>query len=261
MKIASRTLTRILLPVALAAVLLAACSPQAPAAPTVTSTPDPCAPENIVTEVKKVNDLQRAFDDASQLAAVTQFNQMPTVIPPMQDIRRQAQDQQVPPCLVTLKTLQLQEMNASINTFLTFMAGGAQNPNKQLLSQGIALANGLHQQYNQELAIRIGATYVPPAQPTGSGTTGTPGTTVPAAGTPSGSFVTNAGTTTVNLRASPSMDAQTLGLLEVNQSASAVGKTTDGQWIQVADQAGNKAWVFASQVKVTGGDALPVVTP
>ena len=261
MKIALRTLTHILLPVALAAVLLAACNPQAPATPTATSTPDPCAPANIVTEVKKVNDLQRAFDDASQLAAVTSFNQMAIVIPPMQDLRRQAQDQQVPACLVTLKTLQLQEMNATINTFLAFMAGGAQNPNTQLLSQGIVLANGLHQQYNQELATRIGATYVPPAQPTGSGATGTPGTSVPVAGTPSGAFVTNTGTATVNLRASPSMDAQTLGLLVVDQSASAVGKTPDGQWIQVQDQAGNKAWVFASLVKVTGGDALPVVTP
>jgi hypothetical protein len=157
-----RTPTLILLLMTLAAALLTSCSPKATAAPTVTATPDPCAPANIVSEVKKVNDIQRAFDDASQLAAVTSFNQMPVVVPPMQAIHRQAQDLQVPACLTILKSLQLQEMNTTINTFLTFMAGGAQNPNTQLLSQGISQANGLHQQYTQELARLIGATYVPP---------------------------------------------------------------------------------------------------
>jgi hypothetical protein len=156
--------------VSLAAVLLTACGSKATPTPAASATPDPCAPENIVAEVKKVNDIQRAFDDASQLAAVTAFNQMALVVPPMQTIRRQAQDLQVPACLTTLKSLQLQEMNATINTFLAFMAGGSQNPNTQLLSQGISQANGLHQQYTQELARLIGATYVPPAQPSGVGT-------------------------------------------------------------------------------------------
>ena len=149
----------------LLALPLTGCARQAlTPAPTVTYAP--CAPENIVAETKKVNDLQRAFDDASQLASVTPLSQLTAVIPSMQETRRQAQDQQVPACLNTLKTLQLQQMNTVINTFLAFLAGGSQNPNNQLLSQGIAQARLLHEQYNQELAHLIGATYIPPVVPT-----------------------------------------------------------------------------------------------
>jgi len=249
-------LPRLLFLSAIVAVLFSACGAKTPAKPAPTTTPDPCSPENIVAEVKKVNDLQRAFDDATQLAAVTRISELPTVIPSMQDLRRQAQDQQVPACLVTLKTLQLQQMNAVINTFLAFLASA--NQNADMLTQGISLANGLHQQYNQELARLIGATYVPPSQPA----TATPGNTpVAAVNTPAGARVTNNGTTTVNLRAKPTLDAQTLGLLEVGQSIAATGKTADGQWIQVVAGAGNTAWVFATLVQLNGGETLPVVTP
>jgi hypothetical protein len=83
--------------------LLAACGPKAIEIPTASATPDPCSPANILTEVTRVNTLMREFDDAAQLASVVALNQMPTVIPPLQEIRREAQDQQVPSCLVTLK--------------------------------------------------------------------------------------------------------------------------------------------------------------
>jgi hypothetical protein len=183
----ARDRTRFLLFFLLASVSLSACGTNVPATPTITPTPNPCAPANIVAEVKKVNDIQRAFDDASQLAAVTAFNQMAIVVPPMQALRRQAQDLQVPACLTALKALQLQEMNATLNTFLTFMAGGSQNPNTQLLNQGISLARSLHDQYNQELVRLVGGTSnAPPVQPTGRGAVGTPATPVPTGGTPSG---------------------------------------------------------------------------
>ena len=255
-----RVSTLFLLSLLAAATLLTACSPKATPVPTATATPDPCAPANIVTEVKKVNDLQRAFDDAAQLAAVTRLTDLTNVVPSMQDLRRQAQDQQVPPCLATLKTLQLQEMNATINTFLAFMANSSATPNA-VLAQGVALANSLHQQYIQELARLIGATYIPPSQ-----STGTPGTLLPTnatspAVTPTTATVTNPGTASVNLRAKPALDAQTLGNLQAGQSTAAIGKTADGQWIAVQDGAGTIAWVYASLVQLTAGDALPVVTP
>jgi hypothetical protein len=145
-------------------IVLTACGAKTATA-SLTATPDLCAPANIIAEVKKVNDLQRQFDDASQLASVMNLNQLASsnAIPNMQDIRRQAQDQQVPACLATLKTLQLQHMNAVINTLLAFLASGQNaSNNSQILSQGVALARGLHDKYNQELARLIGATYVPP---------------------------------------------------------------------------------------------------
>jgi hypothetical protein len=143
--------------------LLSACGGAKPVAPTATNTPDPCGPKNILAEVKKVNDLMREFDDDAQLASVASLNQMPMVIPPLQAVRRRAQDQAVPGCLSTLKSLQLQHMDAYINTLLVFMQSQGNNPD--LIHQGITQSQTLHEQYNQELARLVGATYVPPSIP------------------------------------------------------------------------------------------------
>lgn len=236
--------------------LLVACSPKATEIPMASATADPCSPANILPEVAKVNSLMREFDDAAQLASVAALNQMPTVIPPLQDIRRDAQDQQVPSCLVNLKTLQLQHMNAVINTFMLFMQGQGKNP--EILNQGIYQARALHELYNQELAHLIGATYIPPAPPATITVTDTPGS--PTATTMSAS-ITNPGPYQVNLRAQPNLNAESLALLEVGQTIPASGRTADGTWIQVKDQLGTTAWVYASLVQVTGLESLPIVTP
>jgi hypothetical protein len=242
-----RSISRLLIFLALAAALfLPACG--APP-PTATATPDPCAPENIGAEAQKVHALMREFDDASQLASVAPLSQMATVIPPLQDIRRRAEDLQVPPCLATLKAYQLQHMNAVINTLLAFMQTGSNNPDA--LAQGILQARTFHEQYNQELARLIGATYVPPA-PTA---TSAPATVPPAVS------VKNDGTVPVNIRAKPYETSDSLGTLDPGASIPAVGKTADGLWIQVMDQAGNTAWIYASLVTLVNGDTLPVVTP
>ena len=69
---------------------LAACGSQEPLVtpiaitpnPTsVTSTPDPCAGENLAEAIKKVNDLQREFDDASRLASNLAREQLPIPSP------------------------------------------------------------------------------------------------------------------------------------------------------------------------------------
>jgi hypothetical protein len=256
-------LKRFILVVVLAAVLLTACGTKAQVPPKATTTPDPCAPENIVNEVKKVNDLQRQFDDASQLASVTPFAQLTGVIPAMQDIRRQAQDQNVPACLVTLKSIQLQQMNAVVNTFLAFLAGGSQKPDTQLLSQGIAQARQLHGLYNQELARLIGATYVPPATTTPGGPTDTPGS-ANTAGAASNNVVTNSGKDPVNIRTKPSSDAQVVGRIDPGKSMSAIGETSDGSWVEVSDSFGDIGWVlFTTDITLSGGGSgvLPVVTP
>ena len=63
----------------------------------ITSTPDPCAGENLAEAIKKVNDLQREFDDASQLASNLAREQLPDSISSMQRIRRTAEDHQLRP--------------------------------------------------------------------------------------------------------------------------------------------------------------------
>lgn len=259
---------KILAPVILllvAAISLSACgggevtaTAAAPQPPEPSRTPDPCAPENIPLEAAGINALMREFDDAAQLASLTPRDQMVEVIPSLQDIRRRAEDLDVPPCLATLKALQITHMNTVINTLLAFL-GGAES---DVLVQGIAQARLQHEDYNREMARLIGATYapvgdVPPAAPPAADTTpaGTPGT--------ASATVTNNGTTPVNLRAAPDVNALSPGLLEVNASAVALGKTADGQWIQIVSPLDSTqlVWIFAQLVTVTGGETLPVVTP
>ena len=126
-----------------------------------TQTPDPCSPGNIVMEVDRVHSLMRSFDDAANLAARTPHSQLAGVIPSLQEIRRQAEDQVIPPCLNDLKAYQLAHMNTVIETMLDFLAGA----DLDSLDAGIAQARSIREQYNLELATLIGATYIPPATP------------------------------------------------------------------------------------------------
>lgn len=234
--------TRILCVLLPALLLLAACEKSA------TDIIDPCAPERVTVEAAKVNNLMREFDDAAQLAARVSQDQLVSVIPSLQEIRRRAEDQVVPDCLETLKTLQVTHMNTVVNTLLSFVGGA----DPDLLVQGIALARHQHEEYNQELARLLGATYVPPA-------TAPAGADTPAAA-PS-AWVTNPGPEQAGIRAQPDVETGVLAWLDPGLSMAAVGVTEDGRWVQVVDSQGNPGWIEAGDVTVTGGEALPVVTP
>jgi hypothetical protein len=121
---------------------------------TLTSTPDPCAPGNIEAEVQKVHKYMREFDDASSLAASRPREQLADAIAQLQTIRRDAEDQVIPPCLGNLKTYQISHMNSVINTLIAFMGGTDQ----KIVDQGIALARQQHDQYLLELARLLGMT-------------------------------------------------------------------------------------------------------
>ncbi len=125
--------------------------------PTITMTPNPCAPENIHAEVQKVHKFMREFDDASSLAASRPREQLSDAIAELQKIRRDAEDQQTPPCLRDLQTYQISHMNSVINTLIAFMGGSDQ----QAVDQGIALARQQHDMYTMELARLLGITVVP----------------------------------------------------------------------------------------------------
>ena len=125
----------------------------------VTNTPDPCASENIETEVQKIHAYMREFDDASTLAASRPREELAASIADLQRIRREAEDQPTPSCLATLKTHQVSHMNSVINTLVAFMGGADQ----ATVDQGIALARGQHDQYTLELARLLGITVEPAA--------------------------------------------------------------------------------------------------
>ena len=132
-------------------------APSATAAATITNTPDPCAPENIEAEVMKVQKIMREFDDAATLAVNLPQEGLADAIADLQRIRRDAEEQVIPPCLGDLKTYQISHMNTVINTLLAFMRGADQ----QLVDQGIALARQQHDQYLIELARVLGLTIEP----------------------------------------------------------------------------------------------------
>jgi hypothetical protein len=122
-----------------------------------TSTPDPCADENIEGEVAKVHKFMREFDDASVLAANMPREQLADAIAGLQKLRRDAEEQLVPQCLVVLKTYQIAHMNTVINTLIAFLG----NSDQAIIDQGIALARQQHDQYTLELARVLGLTIIP----------------------------------------------------------------------------------------------------
>lgn len=142
---------------------LTACGSQdphlTPAAPisNSTSTPDPCTSENLAQSIKKVNDLQREFDDASRLASNVAREQLPDSISDMQRIRRAAEDLQAPACLATLKAHQLAHMNIVIDTMIAFVGGA----DTETLDRGIADASEEHDLYTLEIVRLLGITLGP----------------------------------------------------------------------------------------------------
>ena len=223
---------------------------------TSTSTPDPCAPENIAREAEKVHKLMREFDDAALLASNTPLDQLNPTIANLQRIRRDAEDLPTPICLATLKQYQLAHMNTVINTMLGFLSGA----NPELLNQSIAQARQQHDQYTLELANLLGMTVV--AELATSSPPQTPAVLL----TPTfaGLYITNPGPTNINLRAQPALNAESLGSLNVGASAPLLGRTDNALWFQVEfpGQPGRTAWVYALLVQLSDPAAeLSVLTP
>jgi hypothetical protein len=236
-----------------------AATPTAESVAPVSATPesDRCSEENLPGEVSKINDLMREFDDYSRLASSTPQDKLLQVIPPMQEVRRRAETQEVPECLRDLKVLQINHMNTVIEILMVFMA----NAQSEGVSQGIAQARDLHMKYDIEIARLLGLTLVAP--PTGEAIVPLPAATTPpgSATQSSGLSVLNPGPNEVTLRSAPDFASGGVATLAAGLTTVAFGRTTDGLWIQVEvpGQPGQKAWVDASLVQVSG--ELPVVTP
>ena len=241
-------------------IFLAGCSRgeallDAPVTPTIiisTFTPDPCSTGYLSEEAAKVNKLMREFDDYSALASNTPQDQLVLLIPEMQRVLRDAEDQVVPGCLEDLKEIQILHMKVVVQTLMTFISSSDVN----LVNSGISQARELHTQYDIELARLLGVTFVVPP------------TLTPAPAAPSANdlaiTVTNQGQVDVNMRNTPDLNAPSVGTLAMQASTAAFGKTADGQWIliEIPGQSGEKAWVESSLVQLSVPiDQLPVVAP
>ena len=241
-----RSLVARVLIITVGAAVLTACAGKggsvvATIAPTASSTPDICGPENVKGAAGAVNEFMRRYDDESVLASNVPRSQLAPHIASLQTIRRGAQDQRVPPCLTELKRLQLVHMNTVINTLLAFLGGGSQSG----VAQGIETARQQHDEYVLELARIMGVTPVvvtrPPTQAATAGAAPGPGM-----------VALNPGPFPVNLRAAPSADADLVTTLDVGASVTALAASSDGQWYQVVvpGRPQETAWVVATEVRL-----------
>lgn len=253
--------------------VLAACSPATPkpstGAPSATApstpaavaaasaTPDLCSPENLPNSAKIVNNFVRQFDVYAVLAQTTKTQpQLGQAITAMQAIRQNANAYVVPPCLTDLRRYALLYMDSVIQTMLAFQV----KPQVETLNAGIQQARDYNDQYAAELARLLGVTVEPNVTP-GTPVAAQPGETT----TPLVVTILNPGPNALNLHVSPSLTSQAIGVLDANLSATALGKSSNGEWIevQVPNQPGKTAWVYASLVQFTSGDqgVLAVATP
>jgi hypothetical protein len=128
-----------------------------PGTSTTPADADLCSPQNLPPTIQGINDLMREFDGVSQLASNLPAEQLPEVISNLQRIRRDAEDVQIPGCLGTLKTHQLNHMNVTIQTLLAVVGGADQ----EALDNGLEQARQEHDQYSLELVRLLGITLAP----------------------------------------------------------------------------------------------------
>jgi len=247
----------------LALVLLSACGGSVPEKPLetatlqVTLTPDPCIEANLPAEVGKVHKLMREFDDYALLASNTPQPQLVTVIPELQRILREAEDQAVPVCLKNLKGFQISHMRVVVQTLLGFMS----SMDPDMVNAGIAQAREFHAQYDLEMARLLGITLAVPSP--AEVTPAAPTLTAPPETAPT-PLVTNQGQNELNLRSEPNFNAAAVSVLSAGETTVAIGRTADNQWIQVQvpDQSAETAWVYATVVQLSVPiESLPVTTP
>jgi hypothetical protein len=147
-----------------------------PSTVSTSTTLDPCSPAQIEEEVQKVHSHMREFDDAATLASNMPRQQLGDSIAELQRIRREAEDESISDCLGTLKTYQIEHMNAVISTLLAFMKAGnleaignctnvEPNTEAAAICQTIAFARQRHDEYTLELARLLGLPIVSATAP------------------------------------------------------------------------------------------------
>lgn len=218
----------------------------------ITPTADLCVAPALVDEVAKINKLMREFDDYSTLASNTKQDQLVVVIPELQRVLRDAEDQPVPDCLMPLKKLQLKHMETVVQTLLVFMS----NADHSLVSNGISQARAIRREYDTEMARLLGITLQVPTAASvveTSAPTSSPVITL-----------TNPGPDEINLWTAPDFNAPVFAAMPAQATAIALGRSADSQWIKVEipNQTGQTAWVIASVVQVSIPiEQLPIVNP
>jgi len=211
--------------------------PTPTAAPT--ATPDPCAAENLLDEVEKVQEIVNAFQDVAYVANFTPQTELVIPILQLQEIRRDLQKLEVPECEESIKNASINYMNATIN-YLAFFMGGESQEN---VDAGIQNSQVLWQVVLSEFSNLLGsAGLIEEEVPDIS-------SAVPSA-TDSGIFITNDGFNGINVRALPDLEGEILTSLEPGMQAIGIARNEAGDWVQI-NLDGVIGWVFAETVTAT----------
>ena len=204
-----------------------------------TPTPDPCAPENLVVEVEKVQDIVNAFQDIAYVANFTPQTELVRPIMEMQSVRRELQKLAVPPCEEALKSAAINYMNATIN-YLAFFMGGETQEN---VDAGVQNSQVLWQVVLGEFSkLLSSAGLIDEELPEISSALPTP--------TDSGIFVVNEGTQAVNVRGNPDLNSDIISRLEPGMQAVALSRTETNDWVLI-NLEGTIGWVSADLVVLT----------
>ena len=249
---------RILTLIAVTAMLANACALIAPAeptqtpepAPTQTSTPDPCGPDNVMLEVEKVQALVNSFQDTAYIANNTDVNLLIHPILRLQEMQKELRELEVPDCLVPLKNRSIEYTVSVVNYLLLFM--NLQDPAAVELTTAIQNSEALWQTVLGEFNNVLTAAGLEPQQVSELNQP-------PSESEDSGVTVLNEGPGAVNIRELPDLDSEVLEKLEAEDTAAALGRTEDSEWIQIRidDVTG---WVFAETITIDSPvEDLPVI--
>jgi len=232
----------------LGALLISACSAfggqaeeptPVPPTPAPTATPDPCAADNIMAEVEKVQDLVNAFQDITYVSNFTPQTELIKPIMELQGIRRELQKLPVPACEEALKTAAVNYMNATINYLAFFMGGESQENVDAGIQNSQVLWQVLLGEFSKVLST---AGLISEELPDISSSVPSP--------TGSGIFVSTSGTQAVNVRENPDIDANIVGRLEPGMQSIGLSRTEASDWVLI-NLEGIVGWVSADVIALS----------
>lgn len=216
-----------------------------------TTTPDPCEGALKLEQVEQVIRLTGHFDDVSILAQSTPQEQLAAVILEMQHIQHQAEDQDLPTCLESLHTAQLNYIRAVIATMTSFLQGA---PNEQINAQ-VNASRQIRQAYEAEKAAHLGIPYnTPTVPPTATITPITPTATL-------GPFTATTSQDIYVLQG-PAINFPAIGAFMAGDTVNVIGRLASSDWLMIETRAapGNPGWVPTQFVTLNVGlYNLPVV--
>ena len=249
---------RIIILIAITAMLANACALIAPAqptqtpepAPTPTATPDPCGPDNVMLEVEKIQALVNSFQGTAYIANNTDVNLLIHPILRLQEMQKELRELEVPDCLLALKDKSIDYTVSVVNYLLLFM--NLQDPAAVELTTAIQNSEALWQTVLGEFNSVLTAAGLEPQQVTELNQP-------PSESVETGVTVLNEGPGAVNIRELPDLDSDVLEKLEAEDTAAAIGRTEDSEWIQISAE-DVTGWVFAETITIDSPvEDLPVI--